>query len=129
MALIKCHECGTEVSTDAKTCPKCGATPRTAINKLASVITLIFVLAIGWYFFGGGLEQQAQSDMSKIEHQVAADAVRQYNIAKSGGTATDLCVHAGMVSASFLQAKDEQNYRVWKKIEAADCEKAGVPVQ
>ncbi|WP_412514572.1 MULTISPECIES: zinc-ribbon domain-containing protein [Shewanella] len=25
MALVKCKECGEEVSTKAKTCPKCGA--------------------------------------------------------------------------------------------------------
>ena len=25
MALMKCHECGSDVSSEAKTCPKCGA--------------------------------------------------------------------------------------------------------
>ena len=28
MALIKCKECGHEVSTEAKTCPNCGAVPK-----------------------------------------------------------------------------------------------------
>jgi ribosomal protein S27AE len=28
MSLIKCHECQAEVSTEAKTCPKCGANVR-----------------------------------------------------------------------------------------------------
>lgn len=28
MALIKCHECGAQVSTEAKACPRCGAAPK-----------------------------------------------------------------------------------------------------
>jgi len=28
MALIKCHECGNEVSTEARSCPRCGAPPK-----------------------------------------------------------------------------------------------------
>lgn len=27
MALVKCKDCGNEMSTDAKKCPKCGANP------------------------------------------------------------------------------------------------------
>lgn len=37
MALVKCKECGEEVSTKAKACPKCGAKP----PKKTSVITWI----------------------------------------------------------------------------------------
>jgi ABC-type ATPase with predicted acetyltransferase domain len=34
MALKKCHECGAEISTAAKACPKCGApAPLEAIGK------------------------------------------------------------------------------------------------
>lgn len=33
MALIKCHECGNQVSTDAKTCPQCGAKIRKRHSK------------------------------------------------------------------------------------------------
>lgn len=35
MALIKCHECGNEISTEAESCPKCGA-PRTSVTKVKS---------------------------------------------------------------------------------------------
>lgn len=28
MALAPCRECGTEISTEAKACPKCGAVPK-----------------------------------------------------------------------------------------------------
>jgi hypothetical protein len=28
MAIVKCYECGAQVSTTAVACPRCGATPR-----------------------------------------------------------------------------------------------------
>ncbi len=56
MALIACRECGTEVSTTAKACPKCGAPPpqwtATPFGKVIAKTglggVLIVVLAIAW---------------------------------------------------------------------------------
>jgi hypothetical protein len=79
-----------------------------------------------WFYFGGGLQQQAAKDMRDIERQVADDAVTQYEIAKSSGSAIDRCVHAGMVAAAYLQAKDDVNYKLWKQTEGLDCESAGL---
>jgi ribosomal protein L40E len=45
MALIPCHECGAQISNDAKNCPKCGA----ANKRLKTMQTIGFgalVLAI-----------------------------------------------------------------------------------
>lgn len=53
MALIKCHECGNEVSTSAKTCPKCGAPVKKQMNTAAGVglvvvaLIVVFALATG----------------------------------------------------------------------------------
>jgi hypothetical protein len=48
MALIKCKECGLEVSNKAKNCPKCGAPiPKTSIALL--MVAAIFV--IGYVFY------------------------------------------------------------------------------
>lgn len=129
MALIKCHECGTGVSTEAKTCPNCGATPRTASNKLMAIGTALFILIVALFFFGGGLEKQTAKDLDKIETQVADDAVRQYNIAKQNGGNMDACIQAGIVSGAFLQAKNQDRYQFWKQIEKTDCIKAGVPIE
>jgi len=41
--------------------------------------------------------------------------------------ARDVCVHAGLVAAAYLQAKDEENYREWKATEKTDCVAAGLP--
>lgn len=42
MALIKCKECGNEVSTTAKACPKCGA----KVKKPTSTLTWVFVAVL-----------------------------------------------------------------------------------
>ena len=39
MALLKCHECGNEVTSEAMTCPKCGA----SLKKPTSLHTLLYV--------------------------------------------------------------------------------------
>lgn len=62
-----------------------------------------------------------------LEESVAKDSVDQYEIAKRSGKAIDICVHAGLVSAAYLQAKNEPEYKKWKAIETADCERAGMP--
>jgi hypothetical protein len=98
-----------------------------SVNAARGVIGIILAAAAVWFFFGGGLEHQAATDMHRIEQQVAEDAVKQYQIAKRSGTSMDACVHAGLVSAAYIQAKDEDNYQRWKAIEKSDCAIAGVP--
>lgn len=46
MALIKCKECGTEVSNSAKTCPKCGA-PVPKKTSLLTWFALFLIIMIG----------------------------------------------------------------------------------
>ena len=36
MALIPCRECGAQISSEAKSCPHCGAKPRTIVSGIAS---------------------------------------------------------------------------------------------
>lgn len=40
MALVKCKECGSEVSTEAKACPKCGAKPPKKVGLLGWIAVL-----------------------------------------------------------------------------------------
>lgn len=62
MALVKCKECGTDISTDAKACPKCGAKQRRTSAFTAAVVIGI----IGWIALqnidndgGGGISTAA----------------------------------------------------------------------
>ena len=57
------------------------------------------------------------STMQDIENQVAADAVKQFEIAKKNGSTMDAYSAASMVKAAYLQANDEENYQKWHDIE------------
>jgi hypothetical protein len=100
-------------------------TPKKVGRPVALISLILFVLWL-WYLWGGGLERQATTSMQGIENKVAADAVEQYWIAFRQGDKMQICVQAGLVSAAFLQAKDESNYRVWKDTEKRRCAAAGV---
>jgi|688.fasta_scaffold170430_2 hypothetical protein len=73
------------------------------------------------------IETASSSDISVITNQVANDFEKQYFLAKrNGASAVDICVQAGLVSAGYLQAQDENNYSKWKLIEKQECLAAGV---
>lgn len=72
------------------------------------------------------IEADAQRMVDDIERKVAGDAVAQYNIVRQSGSAIDLCVQAGLVSAAMLQAQDEAGYAEWKAVERRDCGEAGL---
>ena len=129
MAMIKCSSCGNEISPKAATCPKCGHPNEKAKHLSGGQIIgyLVFAGVLLWFFAGDGLDKQTAREMQKIENQVAADAVNQYQIAKRQGNNIQVCVQAGLVSAAYLQAKDKPNYQQWKKTESEDCRRAGVP--
>ena len=108
-----------------------------------AIFALIIFAGIIWYFFGGGMgvagevagnmqhiqNQAASNNMQQIYDQVALDAVQQYEIAKRGGDKMQTYVQATLVSAAYLQAKDEVNYNKWKAIEKEEAKNAGMPVQ
>lgn len=57
MALVKCHECGQEVSTEADKCPHCGAKPK----KKTSLFTWIIAIFFGFIFFRAVLAPSSSS--------------------------------------------------------------------
>ena len=88
MALIKCRECGGEVSTAAKSCPHCGAKiPRTSVlGKIVLVVGLVWMLV---WFFGKfdhwnlppSISPSQSSDQARLaqltpEQRAAEDAAR-----------------------------------------------------
>lgn len=76
--------------------------------------------------FSQEIDKQARIDLANIKRQVADDAVEQYRMVGMSGSLIDRCVQAGMVSASFLQSQDHDEYRRWKSIESNDCKSAGL---
>lgn len=54
MALIKCEECGKEISENAKTCPNCGAKHETEEQKQTKIIIGVVVGIISLLLFFSG---------------------------------------------------------------------------
>ena len=50
MALVKCKDCGAEVSTDAKACPKCGARMRPFPVFRAILVVILAIVGVWSYF-------------------------------------------------------------------------------
>ena len=79
MALINCKECGTEVSTNALTCPKCGATLRKAkrgvFGQLIKWIFIGFNLLMLWWFVAGMNAATDGIDSAKNEAESAGAAI------------------------------------------------------
>ncbi|MFZ2996196.1 hypothetical protein [Sphingobium sp.] len=104
--------------------------------KIGAALWLVVgVLLIGEQMRGHGgvqtsfrqeIDKQAQIDLANIKRQVADDAVEQYRMVGLSGSSMDRCVQAGMVSESFLQSQDHDEYRRWKIIEKNDCKSAGL---
>jgi hypothetical protein len=97
-----------------------GATATQAVPELRPAIAALNVAT------QPSLRQRRAEVMGGIYQKVVDDSIAQYEIVKRHGTTIELCVHAGMVSAAQLQAKDEAAYAKWKEIEKADCIKAGI---
>lgn len=101
--------------------------------KKTEIIGLSLLAAGGfWYYFFARLElyeNAAQNAIQTAYEQAEANAVAQYSIAKRNGDAADICAHAPLVAATYLQAQDERNYRTWKQTRQADCAGQGVPAQ
>lgn len=81
MAMIKCHECGKEISSSAKTCPNCGVKPK----KSVGIVGIAFALFAGFILFKCtlGVEESsrrtAEREAAKTPEQRAAEATARAN--------------------------------------------------
>lgn len=74
MALVKCHECGKDVSTQAAACPGCGVKPRPVPKPsskrdrtMATVVALVGVgIAAAFVLADDGPEAQAKKQAEEV---------------------------------------------------------------
>jgi len=111
-----------------------GGPPKTQTFAVSAIVTLGLLGAMACFGCGGERDQRTPSTTDSNEvttdsNKVVADAVDRYHIAKRSGTPIDQCVQARVVTAAYLQAKDEDNYKLWKETEATDCGAVGMRPQ
>lgn len=75
MALTKCKECGTEISTTAKACPKCGAAPEAKTSVATWIIGALMVAGFASYISGNQSSKAALA--ARTPAQVEADQAEQ----------------------------------------------------
>ena len=79
----------------------------------SSIISGILLVVGAWYFFGGG-----------VEAEVANDEIEQYEMCMRNNDYIGASVHAGVASAAYLEAGDEENYKKWNDLSEAAMAKA-----
>ena len=76
MALVKCRECGKDLSSDAKVCPHCGARKLTAmgaIGGIASGIIMIFLAIVVLKSIFGEKEPNGGQPSPKVQETIPSN--------------------------------------------------------
>ena len=81
MALMTCHECKAQVSSEATTCPKCGARVRSKQNGVLAIVgAAIGAALMGMRPIGGifsiGLDTNTSRTL-RLSRSILKNAIRQ----------------------------------------------------
>lgn len=68
MALVKCKECGSQVSSKAKACPSCGAKPQKAVGTFGGLIVIGIAIFIFSKMFGGTGSTGASTPAKPVDY-------------------------------------------------------------
>ena len=80
MALVKCKECGEEVSNKAKSCPKCGAK---APKKTSLLTWLVLILIILGIYASSQTTDKTTNTSSKINSSEKNETIKPDNVRKA----------------------------------------------
>jgi RNA polymerase subunit RPABC4/transcription elongation factor Spt4 len=76
MALVKCKECGEQVSTSAKACPKCGAKPPKKTSVLTWIVLVIVIFVVYSAFQSSTSTKPSSSPVQSTSTTVVSEAPR-----------------------------------------------------
>jgi hypothetical protein len=144
MALVSCPECSKEVSSQAVACPHCGlplgkahasnvsaSQPSKPANWAGIRVMFYLLIFVGFTLLCAYRMNEINHPTDKSRQQdtdqITADAIREYEIARQSGNASEAYVHAAAVAEAFLQAHDQANYQKWVNIRRTEALRAGVP--
>ena len=97
MALVKCEECGNEISSKADACPKCGvklkAKPAGCIVSLFKLVGAIIGLMVAVSFLSNSSEKK--NPVQELESR-CREVSDSYSVASERANVYSSCVEAGM---------------------------------
>jgi len=114
MALIKCHECGKKVSTEAAACPSCGAVPRVPISKPTNWGRWVLIIGAAWAgiaVYGAINDWQDRRAAKKAEY---AEMRRRESLTSAQRVAED---EAKAIQAAIKKENDAREARRLKEAE------------
>lgn len=76
MALIRCKECGNEVSSKAETCPKCGARVKRKSLGCASLIGVLLLFSVIIGVIGSIVQNDAEQQKPPLTAQQKAEKTK-----------------------------------------------------
>lgn len=122
MITVKCEHCGKDVSVDESSCPPCEHSDKKDYCLSTGQQVFYFIIAISILLSVViGLNWHFENKKFDIHKQRISEALEQYNIAKQSGEHNRICLHARMLTSTYLQANDEDKYQHWKAIEEDEC--------
>src|SRR5580700_6671304 len=127
MALIRCGECGREVSTTAKVCPQCGAKvkkPKKPVSKITALFVLAFVVFVVYRAMTSN--QELEDKQSAEAARIAALTPEQRTRAEAERSKRDAQLNAGASGALVIKhaAKDPEAFELRRavvKVDGATC--------
>lgn len=86
MAIIKCRECGAQISSSASQCPRCGIKRKDAVSSVAKFFILVFlIIPMGIAIFSTAVTGRRPEPVAqpKTPEELAADRKAQLEIKRA----------------------------------------------
>ena len=85
MALINCADCGTPISKEADTCPKCGGKPRKSVGVVGKTIAVLFLVVLVKSIYSSSVAPKvvappvitSTTTSAPISHDARSETMRQ----------------------------------------------------
>lgn len=87
MPIVDCRECGSKVSTEARTCPSCGAKARKQMSTGAAFTIVGLSIAL-FYVVAHQSEWDAQTEAARVAAQTPAQRASEIRVADLNGART-----------------------------------------
>jgi len=132
MSLVKCTECGHEISTEAKRCPNCGAKNKVYKSPIGKLILLgilgfiVYIIYISESYddyltncdtqdkretFASVIDESSYSQLKKLR----VIDITKISTVKTGSSITDMVCDATI----HFNSKEDQRYRfTWRESES-----------